>query len=101
MFFYSESCCIFVEIIKNTEIMARFILDYDTTLNTETKMFIVDNLEPSMVSPNGDSSQYCLTDVIDTIYDADTKNLDYEIVEDYKYLNQLASEGVNYIEICF
>lgn len=79
--------------------MTRFILDYDTILTIETKQFILDNCKPSMLSPDGSSSQYCLEDVMDTIYEKNTKNLDYEIVEDYKYLHHLSSEGVNYIEI--
>lgn len=74
--------------------MARFILEYDVCLETETKCFILENCDASMVSPNGDSSQFCLIDVLnlETINEIDS--------EDLEHLNSLLTEGVNYIEIC-
>jgi hypothetical protein len=89
---------------KQLETMARFILDYNTSLNKDTKTIIINNCRPSMVSPNGDSVQYCLVDVIDFL----TKELTHEhligelddLVEDIEFLNELNSESVDYIEIC-
>ena len=81
--------------------MARFILDYDTTLNKDTKTIIVDNCKPSMISPIGDSVQYCLADVLVFLTsDHLIGELD-DLIEDIDILNELSSEGVNYIEICF
>jgi hypothetical protein len=82
--------------MKNTN---RFTLDYDTTLEKETKLFILENCNASMVCIHGNSSQYCLDDVIDCIYDEDAQDdLDNE---DFSYLLELAKEGVDYIEICW
>jgi hypothetical protein len=85
--------------------MARFILDYDTSLNKETKTIIINNCRASMVSPSGDSVQYCLADVIDFLTkDFTSEHLIGELddlVEDIEFLNELSSENVDYIEICF
>lgn len=82
--------------------MARFILDYDTNLNKGTKTIIIENMRPSMVSPNADSVQYCLTDLIDFILDYQAENKYVSIdSEDIDTLDRLKDEGVNYIEICF
>jgi hypothetical protein len=76
--------------------MARFILEYDVALESATKGWLLDNVNVSMVSSNGDSAQFCLEDVIDAMYD-----LDFGSNDDSKYLKNLLYEGVNYIEICF
>jgi hypothetical protein len=77
--------------------MARFILEYDVALESATKGWLLDNVKASMVSPNGDSVQFCLEDVIDTMYD-----LNFGSNDDSKYLKKLLwDEDVNYIEICF
>ena len=87
--------------------MARFILDYDTTLNRDTKDIIMNNVRPSMLSPNGDSAQYCLIDVINFIEENDFSEYEFEygiedLNEDIKDLKDLYhGENVNYIEICF
>lgn len=90
---------------KNRYTMARFILDYDTTLNDETKIYITENCEPSMTCPNGNSLQFCLNDVIDFIteykYLIQGIELLMAIDEDYDFLLELQKEGVNFIEICF
>ena len=80
------------------KIMARFILDYDTNLTKNTKILITSFITPSMVSPNGDSAQYCLRDLIDIL-----SSCGHEIPKvDTKLLNDLYhGESVNYIEICF
>jgi hypothetical protein len=85
--------------------MARFILDYDTSLNKDTKTIIINNCRASMVSPSCDSVQYCLVDVIDFLTKEFTSEhligeLD-DLVEDIEFLNEISSENVNYIEICF
>ena len=82
--------------------MARFILDYDTNLTKKTKIFITENITPSMISPNGDSAQYCLCDLIDVLSSCDQSDM-YEMPKvDTKLLNDLYhGENVNYIEICF
>ena len=76
--------------------MARFILEYDVALESATKGWLLDNVKVSMVSPNNDSVQFCLEDVIDTMYD-----LNFGSNDDSKYLKKLLDENVNYIEICF
>jgi hypothetical protein len=87
--------------------MARFILDYDTTLNKDTKHIIMSYIRPSMVSPNADSAQYCLIDVINYFVENDFTDFDFEdsiedLNEDIKDLKNLYyGESVNYIEICF
>jgi hypothetical protein len=81
--------------------MARFILDYDTTLDRGTKSIITENMTPSMVAPSGDSVQYCLDDLIDFMLDfmADNPYVSVDS-EDMDTLHNLKGEGVNYIEIC-
>jgi hypothetical protein len=76
--------------------MARFILEYDVCLDSDTKGWLLDNVKVSMVCPNGNSVQFCLEDVIDAMYD-----LKFGSNEDSKYLKELLSEGVNYVEVCF
>lgn len=93
------------------ETMARFILDYETTLNQQTIELITDNCTASMISPYDISAQYCLADVIHFIDFHKSVNSalssdgiyydDITIENDLKYLNSLQLEGVNYIEICF
>ncbi|MEW5675523.1 hypothetical protein ABGT15_04355 [Flavobacterium enshiense] len=77
----------------------RFILEYDVSLSEETKIWIIDNCKASMVSPNNDSSQYCLIDILDKMYDLGFDKSLY--VEDYRELQRLSNEGVSYIEICY
>lgn len=81
--------------------MARFILDYDTEVSRKTKMFMIDNITPSMMSPAGDSAQYCLVDLIDVLTSCDQSDMFDVSKEDMNTLNQLNSEGVDYVEICF
>jgi hypothetical protein len=73
--------------------MARFSLEYDVELSNETKSFIYDNFNESMVSPNDDSTQYCLVDILDELKVGDLPN------EDYETLKELHLESVDYIEI--
>jgi hypothetical protein len=73
--------------------MARFSLEYDVELSNETKSFIYDNFNESMVSPNDDSTQYCLVDILDELKISDLSN------EDYETLKELHLECVDYIEI--
>jgi hypothetical protein len=87
--------------------MARFILEYDVALESATKGWLLDNVKVSMVSPNSDSAQFCLEDVLNKLkqdYDF-TKDLAHNSLQwdklDYIYLDSLLKEGVNYIEICF
>jgi hypothetical protein len=87
--------------------MARFILEYDVALESATKGWLLDNVNVSMVSPNGDSAQFCLEDVLnklkqdyDFIKDLAHNSLKWDKL-DYIYLDSLLKEGVNYIEICF
>jgi hypothetical protein len=70
----------------------RFSLEYDVELSNKTKSFIHDNFNESMVSPNGDSTQYCLVDIIDGLIN----NIDSD---DYDTLLEYHSEGLDYIEI--
>lgn len=85
--------------MKNTN---RFILDYDTTLEMETKILIVEKVSASMLCPNGDSAQFCLVDVLDffSFASSHSSGIDF-ISDDYDYLKELETEGVDYIEICF
>lgn len=76
--------------------MSRFILEYDVCIDSDTKGWLLDNVKASMICPNGNSVQFCLEDVIDAMYD-----LKFGSNEDSKYLKELLSEGVDYIEICF
>jgi hypothetical protein len=79
--------------------MARFILDYDTDILINTQLLIADNVRASMVSPDGDSSQYCLVDVVNALSGMNIKDTD--ILEDFNHLCNLLNEGVNYIEIVY
>jgi len=92
--------------------MARFILDYDTTLNRDTKIIISDNINASMVSTGdpffGGSAQYCLADVISFFDENDFSEYEFDfgdiedLNQDIKDLKNLYhGESVNYIEICF
>jgi len=87
--------------MKNTRTTNRFVIDYNTSLDNETKMLICDHITPSMVSPNGDSAQYCLTDVIDGLYDVCDKGKFSLPDGDRDWLFTMDKEGVDYIEICF
>ena len=79
--------------------MARFILDYDTDILINTQLLIADNVRASMVSPDGDSSQYSLSDVVKALQGMNIEDTD--ILEDFDYLCNLLNEGVNYIEIVY
>jgi hypothetical protein len=91
--------------------MARFILDYDTSLNQSTIEIITYSCTASMISPYETSAQYCLIDVIAFLDDEKMHNSevstdgitynDSDIQEDYEYLQELQKENVDYIEICF
>jgi hypothetical protein len=83
--------CLKISNKKNKKIM-RFSLEYDVELSNKTKGFIYDNFNESMVSPNNDSIQYCLVDIIDGLIN----NID---TDDYDTLKEYHSEGVDYIEI--
>ena len=91
--------------------MARFILDYDTTLSKDTKQILVDNCQASMTSLGdpffGGSLQYCLTDILDFLTENDFSEYEFEyddideLNDDIEYLKELKAEKVDYIEICF
>ena len=40
----------------------RFIVDYETPINKNLKLYLIDNFNPSMYSV--DSVQYCLVDLL-------------------------------------
>ena len=71
----------------------RFIVEYDVELSKETKVFIVDSFNESMVCPNGNSVQYCLEDIMNGLKVSDI------IKDDYDTLKEFHSGGVDYIEI--
>lgn len=76
----------------------RFVLDYDTSLEMETKNFLIDNMEPSMMHPDGTSVQFSLSEVIEFIIENRDSEEDFK--DDLDDLISLKEEGVDYIEIC-
>lgn len=76
--------------------MARFSLEYDVEISNETKSFIYNKFNESMVSPVGcavDSIQYCLEDIFKELKENDIN------IYDYNTLKELHIKGVDYIEI--
>ena len=67
---------------------------YSLNPQSDTKGWLLDNVKVIMLCPNGNSVQFCLEDVIDSMYD-----LKFGSNEDSKYLKELLSEGVNYVEV--
>lgn len=78
--------------------MARFTLEYDVTLNKKTKIFILENITPSMTS--ADSFQYCLEELIELLKSSDNSDMFNLPEDDLETLNVLNNEGVDYVEIC-
>ena len=92
--------------------MARFILQYDVCSDRDTKLAILNCARPSMVSPAGDSVQYCVVDLVELFgYEPSDKSWsildratgEYTIIDsnDVQEILNLQAEGVDYIEICF
>jgi hypothetical protein len=73
--------------------MSRFLVEYDPSLSTIAKRFIVDKVTESMVSNDGASCQYHL----DMVKECLEEN---ELFDDLKIIKTLLSEDVVFIELC-
>lgn len=78
--------------------MTTYAVEYNPEINSDTEMFIAENVSPSMVSANdSESAMYCLSVVIDCFEDqSDDIRKEYSL--DIKSLEKLSEDGIDYIE---
>ena len=78
---------------KTIRDMSRFLVEYDPSLSSMGKKFIVGEVTESMVSNDGTSCQYHL----DMVKECLEEN---EMFDDLKVVETLLSEDVVFIELC-
>jgi len=73
--------------------MSRIIIEYRPNLSMESRIIIRENVSPSMVAPDEESSQY-------DICMCETELAEYDDVyeEDLDLIKLLTSQGVHYLE---
>ncbi len=74
----------------------RFSVEYNPSISKHAERLIKQSITPSMTSEDGDSSQYPIDFVVDTLFD---ENQDGVFTQDIEYLKRLLDEEVSYIEI--
>lgn len=74
----------------------RFSVEYNPNISKHAERLIKQSITPSMTSEDGDSSQYPIDFVVDTLFD---ENQDGVFTQDIDYLKRLLDEEVSYIEI--
>ena len=74
----------------------RFSVEYNPSISKHAERLIKQSITPSMTSEDGDSSQYPIDFVVDTLFD---DNQDGVFTKDIDYLKSLLDEEVAYIEI--
>jgi hypothetical protein len=74
----------------------RFSVEYNPPISKHAQRFIQAETTPSMTSEDGDSSQYPIDFVLESL---EGENQDGVFTQDINYLKNLADEDVAYIEI--
>ena len=77
----------------------RFVVEYNPNIGVETKSFIIDEMKPTNVSCCETSYQYCVTELIDFLYDKKDCFWSDTYSEDMNYLHNLYKEDVSYVEM--
>jgi hypothetical protein len=74
----------------------RFSVEYNPSISKNAERLIRAEITPSMTSEDGDSSQYPIDFVLESL---EEDNQDGVFNQDINYLKQLSEEDVAYIEI--
>lgn len=74
----------------------RFSVEYNPSISKNAERLIRAEITPSMTSEDGDSSQYPIDFVLESL---EAENQDQVFNQDITYLKQLSDEDVAYIEI--
>lgn len=74
----------------------RFSVEYNPSISKNAERLIRAEITPSMTSEDGDSSQYTIDFVLESL---EAENQDGVFNQDIKILKQLLEEDVAYIEI--
>jgi len=74
----------------------RFSVEYKPIISKNAERLIRAEITPSMTSEDGDSSQYPIDFVLESL---EAENQDEMFNQDIAYLKQLSDEDVAYIEI--
>lgn len=74
----------------------RFSVEYNPSISKNAERLIRAEITPSMTSEDGDSSQYPIDFVLESL---EAENQDGMFNQDIVYLKQLSDEDVAYIEI--
>ena len=74
----------------------RFSVEYNPSISKNAERLIRAEITPSMTSEDGDSSQYLIDFVLESL---EEENQDGVFNQDIAYLKQLSDEDVAYIEI--
>jgi hypothetical protein len=74
----------------------RFSVEYNPSISKNAERLIRAEITPSMTSEDGDSSQYPIDFVLESL---EEENQDEMFNQDIAYLKQLSDEDVAYIEI--
>ena len=74
----------------------RFSVEYNPSISKNAERHIREEITPSMTSEDGDSSQYPIDFVLESL---EAENQDEVFNQDIAYLKQLSEEDVAYIEI--
>jgi hypothetical protein len=74
----------------------RFSVEYNPSISKNAERLIRAEITPSMTSEDGDSSQYPIDFVLESL---EAENQDEMFNQDISYLKQLSDEDVAYIEI--
>jgi hypothetical protein len=74
----------------------RFSVEYNPSISKNAERLIRAEIIPSMTSEDGDSSQYPIDFVLESL---EAENQDEMFNQDIAYLKQLSEEDVAYIEI--
>lgn len=74
----------------------RFSVEYNPSISKNAERLIRAEITPSMTSEDGDSSQYPIDFVLESL---EEDNQDGVFNQDIAYLKQLSDEDVAYIEI--
>ena len=74
----------------------RFSVEYNPSISKNAERLIRAEITPSMTSEDGDSSQYPIDFVLESL---EENNQDGVFNQDIAYLKQIADEDVAYIEI--
>jgi hypothetical protein len=72
----------------------RFIVEYNPSISKHAERFIQSEITPSMTSDDGDSSQYPIDFVLESLEQEKDELFD----QDIKYLKFLSEDDVAYIE---